>query len=138
MADVRPLPIPDDDTRRFWEGCREHKLLFQKCHACSFVRWPPSIACPSCYSSETEWINASGKGKIYTFAVYHRAFDPAFRDRLPYIAAIVELDEGPRLATNIIGCFPNEVACDARVEVVWDDVTDTVSLPKFRLDLKIF
>ena len=75
MAQVKPLPIPDSDTQPFWEGCRKHTLLFQKCLACGFVRWPPSIACPSCYGSETEWITASGKGKIYTFAIYHKAFD---------------------------------------------------------------
>ena len=137
MAQVKPLPIPDSDTQPFWEGCRKHTLLFQKCLACGFVRWPPSIACPSCYGSDTEWITASGKGKIYTFAVYHKAFDPAFEDQVPYVAAIVELPEGPMILTNIVGCLPTEVACDAPVEVVWEDVTDTVSLPKFRLDLKV-
>lgn len=137
MAHVKPSPIPDADTKHFWEGCRNHALLFQKCLACGFVRWPPSIACPSCYGSDTELIAASGKGKIYTFSVYHRAFDPAFEDQVPYVAAIVKLVEGPMVLTNIVGCPPTEVACDAAVEVVWEDVTDEVSLPKFRLDPKV-
>jgi uncharacterized OB-fold protein len=130
------LPIADDDTRHFWEGCREHKLLFQKCLECSFVRWPPAIACPSCHGSDAEWITASGKGRIYSFAVYHKAFDPAFRDQTPYVVAIVELIEGPRMLSNIVGCLPSDVACDMPVEVMWTDVRDTVSLPKFRLDFK--
>ncbi len=136
MTQRMPLPIPDDDTRPFWEGCRQHKLLFQKCAACRSVRWPPSFACPSCYSRDTEWISASGKGKVHTFAVYHKAFDPAFEDQLPYIAAVVELVEGPRVLTNIVGSLPSDVACDMPVEVFWEDVTDTISLPKFRIKAK--
>jgi uncharacterized OB-fold protein len=137
MTHGAPLPIPDEDTRPFWEGCGEHKLLFQKCLACSFVRWPPSIACPSCYSSDTEWITASGKGKIHTFVVYHKAFHPAFDGQTPYVVAVVQLAEGPMIATNIVGCDPSEMACDMPVEVVWEDVSDTVSLPKFRLEQKM-
>lgn len=132
-TDTVPLPMPDEDTRPFWEGCRAHKLLFQKCLACGFVRWPPSIACPACYSSDTEWITASGKGKIYTFAVFHKVFHPAFEGKTPYIVAVVKLAEGPMLSTNITGQPPSDIACNMPVEVVWEDVTDTVSLPKFRL-----
>jgi hypothetical protein len=126
------LLVADDDTRPFWEGCRKHRLLFQKCQACGHVRWPPSIACPSCYSGNTEWITASGKGKVYTFAVFHKAVDPAFEDRVPYVAAVVELIEGPRMLTNVVGCEQSKISCDMSVEIVWEDVTDMVSLPNFR------
>lgn len=128
-----PVPVADDDTKWFWEACRGHRLLFQKCRACGMVRWPPSLACPSCYSGETDLITASGKGTIYSFAVYRKPFDPAFEDQVPYVTAVVQLTEGPMILSNIVGCSPSDITCDAPVEVVWEDVTDTVSLPKFKL-----
>jgi uncharacterized OB-fold protein len=131
MEYKKPLPKPNDDTRFFWEGCREHKLRFQKCADCGHVRWPPSIICPVCYSDHTDLITAAGRGMIFSYVIYHTAFHPAFEDDLPYVVAIVELEEGPRLLTNIVGCSHDELRCDLAVEVVWDDVTEDFSLPKF-------
>ena len=132
MATEKPLPQINSDTQPFWDGCRKHELRFQKCVACDHVRWPPSMICPECYDSRTEWIKAVGKGVVYTYAVYHRAFHPAFKDDLPYVSAVVELEEGPHLLTNIIGCRPDDVRCDMPVEVVWEDVIEEFSLPKFK------
>ena len=132
MATEKPLPQVNADTRPFWDGCKEHELRFQKCTDCGHVRWPPSMICPECHADQTEWIRADGKGVVYTFAVYHRAFHPAFKDDLPYVAAVVELEEGPHLLTNIIGCKPETVRCDMPVEVSWEDITDEFSLPKFK------
>ena len=131
MEYKKPLPKPNDDNRLFWEGCREHQLRFQKCVDCGHVRWPPSIICPICYSDNTDLITTSGRGTIFSFVVYHTAFHPAFEDDLPYVVAIVELEEGPRLLTNIVNCSHDELRCDLAVEVVWDDVTEEISLPKF-------
>jgi len=128
----KPLPNINGDSREFWAGCKGHELRFQKCQACGHVRWPASIICPMCYSKETNWIAARGNGKVYTFAVYHVAYDPAFENDLPYVVADVALEEGPRLVTNIVGCPPEEVRCEMPVEVVWEDITDEFSLPKFR------
>jgi uncharacterized OB-fold protein len=128
----KPLPNVNDDSKEFWAGCKEHQLRFQKCQACGHLRWPPSIICPMCYSKETKWIVARGKGKVYTFAVYHVAYDPAFEKDLPYVVADVELEEGPRLVTNVVGCRPDEVRCEMLVEVTWDDITEQFSLPKFK------
>ena len=132
MATEKPLPQVNPDTQPFWDGCKEHELRFQKCMDCGHVRWPPSMICPECHAALTEWITAGGKGAVYTYAVYHRAFHPAFKDDLPYVAAIVELEEGPHLLTNIIGCKPEAVRCDMPVKVAWEDVTDEFSLPKFK------
>jgi len=129
---TKPLPRINDDTRPFWEGCRAHELRVQKCTACDHVRWPASIICPNCHSLKTTWITAAGTGTVYSFVIYHVAYHPAFSDDLPYVAAVVELTEGPRIFTNIIECSPEAVTCDMPVEVVWDDVTDEVTLPKFR------
>lgn len=132
MTTDKPLPKINGDSRIFWEGCHNHELRFQKCTACGHIRWPPAFLCPRCLSKETDLIRASGRGTVYTYAVYHTAFDPAFRGDLPYVVAIVVLEEGPRLVTNIVGCHPSAVTCDMAVEVCWENVTEEVSLPKFR------
>ena len=128
----KPLPKVNGDSLGFWTGCKEHELRFQKCRACGHVRWPASMICPKCTSQETQWIVAKGKGKVYTFVVYHVAYHPAFEKDIPYVVAVVELEEGPRLLTNIVGCRPDEVACEMPVEVIWEDITEEFSLPKFK------
>ena len=130
----KPLPQPNADDRPFWEGCKQHELRFQKCGDCGLVRWPPSMICPNCYSESNETIVASGKGKIYTFAVYHRAYHPGFEKELPYVTAVIELEEGPHFLSNIVGCKSDEVRCDMPVEVVWEDINEEFSLPKFKPD----
>ena len=132
MVYNKPLPRPNADTQPFWDACRQHELRFQKCLDCDLVRWPASIICPSCYSKKTEWIKASGKGTVYTYTVYHHAFHPAFKEDLPYVTAIIKLEEGPHFLSNIVGCDPDAVHCDMPVEVTWDDVDEAFSLPKFK------
>lgn len=132
MTYQKPLPQINADNKPFWDGCKQHRLRFQKCTNCAHVRWPPSIICPECHSSETKWIVAGGKGKVYSFAVYHHAFHKTFENDIPYVVAIVSLDEGPHILSNIIGCSPEDVRCDMPVEVTWDDVTEEFSLPKFK------
>jgi len=126
------LPQPTADTRGFWEGCKERKLLFQQCEACGHVRWPPSILCPVCHSFETRWIEASGKGRIHTFVVYRVAFHPAWKGKVPYITAVVELEEGVRLPTNIVDVPPEGLSCDMPVEVVWEETGEGFFVPRFR------
>ncbi|MBU2551861.1 MAG: Zn-ribbon domain-containing OB-fold protein [Proteobacteria bacterium] len=132
MAYEKPLPRPTSDTAPFWEACRRHELRFQKCLSCGHVRWPASILCPMCYSRETEWILSGGRGRVYTFVVYHHAFHPGFKADLPYVTAVVALEEGPRFLTNIVGCPPEAVRCEMPVEVAWEDLEEGFSLPKFR------
>ena len=132
MAYNKPFPQPNPDTQPFWDACRQHELRFQKCLGCSHVRWPASIICPSCYSKETEWIKASGKGTVYTYTVYHQAFHPAFKDDIPYVTAVIELEEGLHFLSNVVGCDPKAVYCDMPVEVVWEDIDESFSLPKFK------
>jgi uncharacterized OB-fold protein len=132
MEYMKPLPKLNADTKPFWDGCRNHELRFQKCAECGHIRWPPSILCPLCYSKEVEWIRASGKGTVFSFVVYHKAYHSAFDADLPYVVAIVELEEGPHFLTNIVGCDPGMVRCDMPVDVSWEDITEEFSLPKFR------
>ena len=132
MTNSKPLPVPNSDSKPFWDACARHELRFQKCAACSLVRWPPSFICPQCHSFEAEWTRSQGKGKVISYVVYHREFHPAFKAELPYVTAIVELDEGARMLTNIIGCPSTDVRCDMPVELVWEDISEEFSLPKFR------
>ena len=132
MDNQRPLPLINGDTKTFWDGCRDHLLKFQKCRECGHVRWPPSIICPKCHAQGSEWILSSGRGKIHSYVVYHQAFHPAFKEKLPYVVAIVELAEGPRILSNIVGSPHDQLRCDLAVSVTWEDVTEEVSLPLFR------
>lgn len=132
MGYEKPLPRINGDNRGFWDGCRDHTLKFQQCSDCGHVRWPPADLCPACLSRGHDFLESRGLGRIHTFAVYHQAFHPAFAADLPYTVAIVALDEGPRLLTNIVQCPPEAVRCDMRVTVVWEAVDDTITLPKFR------
>ena len=128
----KPLPNVNQDSKEFWSGCKVHELRFQKCKDCGHIRWPASMICPLCYSRDTQWIVGSGKGKVYTFVVYHVAYHPGFKDEVPYVVAVVELEEGPHLLTNIVGCRPDEVRCDMPVEATWEDITEEFTLPQFR------
>ncbi len=128
----KPLPIITDDNRQYWEYCQQHELRMQKCNDCGYIRFPPGILCPQCHSMDAEWVKLSGKGKIYSFVVYRRAFHPAYEDDIPYAVAIIQLSEGPRMESNITGTRVEDLSIDIPVEVYFDDVTDEVSLPKFK------
>lgn len=130
---AKPLPKPDEDTGPFWDACRRHELRMQRCAACGVVRFRPQPVCPACLSVEAEWALLSGRGAIYTYGVVRSPMMPAFAADVPYILALVQLEEGPRLTTNIVECGPEDVRIGAPVEVIFDDVTPEISLPKFRL-----
>lgn len=127
----KPLPQPSETSRPFWEGTKAHELRLQRCRDCGKRIFYPRSICPFCLSERLEWVTASGKGKVYSYTVVRRAVHPAFQADVPYVLAIVELDEGPRLTTNIVGVEPEEVRVDMPVRAAYDDVTPDVSLLKF-------
>ncbi len=122
------------EAKPYWDGLREGKLMLPKCEDCGGAFFYPRIACPRCHSRNVGWIQASGKGKLYSFQIAHRALNPAFKIEPPYILAMVELEEGPRLMSNLIDIEPDPdiVKCDMAVEVVFEKQTDEVTLPLFR------
>jgi uncharacterized OB-fold protein len=132
MGYDKPLPAINEDTASYWEYCRKHELRMQKCQQCGYIRFPASIVCPKCHSLEAEWTRLSGKGRVYSFIVYRQVYHPSYKDDIPYAVAIIQLDEGPRMESNIIGCEMEDIKIDMPVEVSFDDVTDEISLPKFR------
>lgn len=102
-----------------------------RCNACNRYWFPPSTHCPHCTSADFAWTPVSGRGKVFTYVVYHRVYHPGFADEVPYAVALVELEEGPRMISNIVGIPPDELACEMPVHVVYEDVADNVTLPKF-------
>jgi hypothetical protein len=130
----KPLPIVDPDTAPYWQAAREHKLLLKRCADCGRAHFYPRELCPHCHSDAVSWLEAKGTGSIYSFTVARRPAGPAFQPDAPYVVAIVELDEGARMMTNIVGCAPESVRIGQRVAVAYEDVTPEISLPKFRLD----
>jgi uncharacterized OB-fold protein len=129
---AKPLPRPNKLSQPFWDGAKRHELLLQKCSACGHLWFPPSARCPKCLSPEYTWAKATGRGKVWSSIVMWQSYFPSFETDIPYNVAYVELEEGPRLMTNIIGCENDAIYCDMAVEVVFEDVTAEISLPKFR------
>lgn len=132
MEYAKPLPVFSPESRPFWDGCHRHELLVQRCARCRSYWFPPSQICPHCLEENWEWAKASGKGKVYSFVIYHRPYHPGFLNEVPYCVALVELEEGPRMITNIVGEI-KDIKCEAPVEVLFENVTNEVTLPKFRV-----
>jgi uncharacterized OB-fold protein len=126
------LPSPDPETQPFWDGCREGRFLVRHCNACGRDYFYPRPFCPTCWSDDVEWKEASGRGTFYTYSIVHVNDLPPFNQRVPYVAAIVELDEGPRVMTNIEGTPFDQLRIGAAVEVDWKPISDDVTIPVFR------
>jgi uncharacterized OB-fold protein len=128
----KPLPRVDEENRWFWEACARHELYLQKCAACGTVRYYPRALCTQCLSAKTTYVRASGRGTIYTYTVTHQNQAPGFRDELPYVMAYVQLDEGPRVLSNVVHTPVDQVSIGLRVEVVFEDVDEEMAIPKFQ------
>lgn len=129
---AKPLPEITAESRPFWEGCRRHELLIQRCRACGAFQHYPRGVCASCWRADLECQRASGRGTVYTFTVVHRSQAPGFKDALPYVLVYVELEEGVQVLTNLVRCDPARVAIGMPVEVTFEDVTPEVSIPRFK------
>jgi uncharacterized OB-fold protein len=127
----RVVPIPTPETEPFWQGTRERELRLQRCDACAHVYFPPRPFCPKCAARKVSWFAASGRGSLYSYVIHHRPV-PGFTP--PYSIAVVELDEGPRMLSNVIDCpqTPEALQLDMRLEVTFKQVTDQIFLPQFR------
>ena len=129
---AKPKPRPAPESLPYWQAAKEHRLALPKCEDCDKFWFPPSRACPHCLSMNVSFQTVSGRGKVFSFVTFHRVYRPAFAQDVPYVVALVELEEGPRLLTNILGIVHEDVRCEMRVEVVFDDYDDEISIPKFR------
>jgi len=129
----KPLPVPDADSAAFWAGLRDGRLLLQHCLACAHVQVYQQGICRNCGSERLEHRGASGRGRVYSYSVVHRAPGPAFKADTPYAVLLVELAEGPRMISSLVGADPSTVAIGMAVELVCERVNDAVTLPRFRI-----
>jgi len=128
----KPVPIVNPWARPFWDATRENRLCIQRCKDCNSHVFYPRIACPHCFSDGLEWVEASGKGTLYTFTVVESNAPSAFIQDMPYVVAIVKLAEGVQILSNVVDCDPNELRCDMPVEVTFEKLNDEFTLPKFK------
>jgi len=131
-AYTKPLPRISPLTKPFWDHARAGRLAVQICRSCGDLRFPPSPVCPACLSDDQAWRVTSGRGRLESWIEFHRAYWPAFADDLPYRVCLVRLYEGPVLVSNLVGDAGHE-KLGAPVRVMFDKVTDDITLPKFQL-----
>lgn len=131
-ATRKPLPAPDADSAALWQGLKEGKLLLQHCLDCGHVQYYQQGMCRRCGAERLEHRPASGRGKVHSFSVVHRAPGPAFKRDVPYAVLLVELEEGPRMISSLVGAGPESVTFDMPVELVCEKASDEISLPRFK------
>ncbi len=135
MAYNKPIPEPDPLSKPFWDGAKAGKLMLPRCLDCNRVHWYPRWICPYCHSMSLEWIEASGKGRIHTFAVQHRAFG-GWAEETPFVTAYIDLQEGDRMLTVLRGVDPlkpEEIKIDSVVQVEFEEASEEVSIPFWRV-----
>jgi len=128
----KPLPIVDPESAPYWLALKENRLILKHCRDCGRHHFYPRALCPHCHSDALEWRDARGTGSIYSFTIARRPAGPAFKADAPYVVAVVELDEGARMMTNIVTEHVEAVRIGQRVAVAFEAATDEITLPKFR------
>ncbi|MEP7205661.1 MAG: OB-fold domain-containing protein [Casimicrobiaceae bacterium] len=131
---AKPIPRIDDRNRPHWEGNRAGELRVQRCTDCDTHRFPASRFCPTCLGENATWVATSGKGEIWSWCVFHRAYFKGFEPELPYAVVLVKLDDGVRVYSNVVDVPREQLRIGMRVRAIFDPVTDEVTLVKFRED----
>lgn len=129
---AKPIPEPDEQSQPFFAGGATGQLMITRCRACQAYLSPEVRVCTKCLGEELEWAPSSGRATLHTFGVMHQRYHPGFEPEIPYNIAVVELEEGPRMSTNIVGCRNEELRVGMPLAVTFDQVADGVFLPKFR------
>jgi uncharacterized protein len=133
---TKPLPFITSEAKPFWDAAAEQKLLMQRCQDCHAYVWTPRPVCFECGSERLKWTQLSGKGEIYSFTIIRqvvgRAASKAFEPDVPYVVAWIDLEEGPRMITNVIGCPPDDLKIGMKVSVVFEQASPAIWLPKFK------
>ena len=132
MAEVaKPVPSVTPQLAPFFEAARKGVLVVQKCDSCGRLRFPPRNLCSHCLSTRSSWTTVSGRGEVFSFNIMHQVYHPAFAAEMPYAVVVVQLEEGARMVSNLVGVKPQEIKCGMPVEVVFEKLNDEVTLPKF-------
>jgi len=128
----KPIPVPTRETKPYWDACKKHELHIQKCASCGHYQFYPRLYCTKCMSEKIDWVKASGRATVLSFTIVYRPVTQAFAAEVPYVVAMITLDEGPQMMTNIVGCPPEQVKIGMSVQVTFDDWTEEISVPKFK------
>lgn len=128
----KPLPQPNVVTQRFWSGCKDGRFEFQHCKACGHSQFPPRLTCIACHSADLDWLPSSGCGTVYSFTVVHRAPLESFKADVPYVIAIVALEEGVRAMVNLRGADPETISIGMPIEVFFEPTEGEYPLPQAR------
>ncbi len=128
----KPLPTVSDDGAPWWQAAREGRFLLQRCAACGKRQFPPRMLCSHCGARAPAWVENDGLGTVYSFTIVHRPPEQSFMADVPYVVAIVELDAGPKMMSNVVGVPPDQVRIGMRVRPVFERATDEITLVKFR------
>lgn len=133
----KPIPRPTAETREFWEACARGELVYQVCAACRHVQFYPRQHCTACQGKKMEWFPSAGAGSVYSHTTVHRAPTAAFKADVPYVIALVDMDEGFRMMVNVLGCDPGLVRIGTRVRIVFREAAGGVRLPQAELADKV-
>ncbi len=133
MADIiaKPIPAVTPELQPFFDAAKRRELRVQRCRACGALRFPARTICSECLATDADWVPVSGRGEVFSFNVMHQVYHPGFAAEVPYAVVIVRLAEGPKMVTNLVGVAPHDVRIGMPVRVVFEDLTDDVTLPKF-------
>jgi len=127
----KPVPVPDELSGPFFVGAKDHRLMVQRCSDCDTFQGPGRFVCDNCLSDHLTWVQASGKGTVFSFVIMHQRYHPGFAAEIPYNIATVELEEGPRLLTILINIANDDIRVGLPVKVKFEDINQDISLPKF-------
>lgn len=128
----KPLPTIVGETRPFWEACRRGQLVIQRCDVCGEYQFYPRGICAHCWSEEVRWVETAGRGTVWTYTVTYQNRTPGFAEEVPYVLALVELEEGVKMFTNLVECDPREAHIGMAVEVTFIRANDRVTVPYFK------
>jgi uncharacterized OB-fold protein len=130
-AYAKPIPAITPEMRPFFAAAKRHELHMQRCTRCGTYRFPARAICSSCLSTDADWVPVSGRGEVFSFNVMHQVYHPGFAAEVPYAVVVIQLAEGARMVSNLVGVSPDEIRIGMPVRVVFEEISDDVTLPKF-------
>jgi uncharacterized OB-fold protein len=131
MTYKKPIPAVAPDMKPFFDAAKRHELVVQRCAQCGTHRFPAREICSTCLARDAEWVRVSGEGEIFSYNVMHQVYHPGFADEVPYAVVVVKLKEGAKMTSNLLGVAPHAITIGMPVSVVFEDITDEITLPKF-------
>lgn len=128
----KPIPVATRWSKYYWESANQNKFVIQKCKDCGEYNFMPRMVCPNCFSDQLEWVEAAGKGKVYSYSIVLNNAPTAFASDVPFVLAIIQLAEGPKMVSNIIDVDFEKIQCDMDVEITFERLNEDINLPKWK------